>query len=142
MLVYENAKKVTQAQFQDAVRIQIDNLYTVYVDVVAARETLRYSTTYAKGVNALMDLVSQARQEGSKASVRTRCRQSPEGTGGAPGPRSRRNAVKKANRTMGLMLDLPRNETDLLQVNARLVDLGASPLPEEELVPDGAFLTA
>lgn len=35
------AKRVLEAQYQDAVRIEIDNLYTAFVDVLAARETLR-----------------------------------------------------------------------------------------------------
>ena len=35
------AVKVTEAQYQDAVRIEINNLYTAFVDVLAARQTLR-----------------------------------------------------------------------------------------------------
>jgi cobalt-zinc-cadmium efflux system outer membrane protein len=37
------AKKVLEAQFQNAVRQQIDNLYTAYVNVVAARLMLKYA---------------------------------------------------------------------------------------------------
>ncbi|MGE5755504.1 MAG: TolC family protein, partial [Planctomycetaceae bacterium] len=55
-MVYEQAKKVTEAQFQDAVRLQIDNLYTAYVDVIAARLTLTYSRTYASGIRRLLRL--------------------------------------------------------------------------------------
>jgi cobalt-zinc-cadmium efflux system outer membrane protein len=40
-LVACRAKKVLQAQFQDAARVEIDNLYTEFVDVLAARETVR-----------------------------------------------------------------------------------------------------
>jgi cobalt-zinc-cadmium efflux system outer membrane protein len=36
------AQNVIEAQYQDAVRLQIDNLYTAWVDALAARETLRY----------------------------------------------------------------------------------------------------
>ncbi len=42
VIAAERAKSVTQAQYQDAVRVQIDELYTRYIDVVAARETVRY----------------------------------------------------------------------------------------------------
>ena len=58
------AKRVLEAQFQDAVRLQIDNLYTAYVDVLAARELIRYAKA---GVNGLVELdrVTRARyQEG------------------------------------------------------------------------------
>lgn len=42
VIAAERAKSVTHAQYQDAVRVQIDELYTRYIDVVAARETVRY----------------------------------------------------------------------------------------------------
>ena len=34
------AQKVTEAQYQNAVRLQLDNLYTAWVDVLAAREKI------------------------------------------------------------------------------------------------------
>jgi cobalt-zinc-cadmium efflux system outer membrane protein len=40
-LVACRAKWVLQAQYQDAVREEIDNLYTEFVDVLASRETVR-----------------------------------------------------------------------------------------------------
>ena len=40
-LVAFRAKKVLEAQFQDAIRVEVDNLYTRFVDVLAARETVR-----------------------------------------------------------------------------------------------------
>ena len=39
-LVARRAARVTQAQYQDAVRLELDNLYTEYVDALAARESL------------------------------------------------------------------------------------------------------
>jgi outer membrane protein, heavy metal efflux system len=40
-LVATRAAKVLQAQFQEAVRQEIDNLYTEFIDVLATRETVR-----------------------------------------------------------------------------------------------------
>ena len=37
------ALKVQEAQFQDAVRMAIQNLYSTYVDVLAARQTVIYA---------------------------------------------------------------------------------------------------
>src|SRR5439155_9260583 len=42
-MVATAAKRVLEAQYQDAVRLLIDNLYTAYVDVLAARQTLIYA---------------------------------------------------------------------------------------------------
>ncbi len=39
-LVASRAKRVIQAQFQDAVRVQIDSLYNEFVDILASRETI------------------------------------------------------------------------------------------------------
>ena len=38
VVVAQQAKKVLDAQYQDAVRLEIDNLYTAFVDVLDARE--------------------------------------------------------------------------------------------------------
>ena len=40
---------VTEAQYQDAVRIEINNLYTAFVDVLAARQTVRYARASVNG---------------------------------------------------------------------------------------------
>ena len=45
------AKRVIEAQYQDAVRQGIDNLYTVYVNVLAARETIALQMESLKGLN-------------------------------------------------------------------------------------------
>jgi cobalt-zinc-cadmium efflux system outer membrane protein len=48
--VANRAHRVLEAQYQDAVRIEIDNLYTAWVDVLAARETIRYARTSVAGL--------------------------------------------------------------------------------------------
>ena len=58
------AKKVTEAQLQDLIRTQIDNLYTVYVGVVAAGLTERFSEVYLKGITRLYGLNQQLYNKG------------------------------------------------------------------------------
>jgi cobalt-zinc-cadmium efflux system outer membrane protein len=50
-----NALKVTQAQLKDNMRLQIDNLYTVYEDVVVARLTLKFSLTSRTGISKIYE---------------------------------------------------------------------------------------
>lgn len=52
--VAQQAKRVLEAQYQDAVRLQIDNLYTAYVDVLAARQTLRATRTGLAGLGEVV----------------------------------------------------------------------------------------
>ncbi len=56
--------RVVDAQFQDAVRNQIDNLYTVYVDAVAARLTLQFSRVALTGISKLYTDYEQLEKRG------------------------------------------------------------------------------
>ena len=44
------AQRVLEAQYQDAVRLAIDRLYSAYLDVITARETLRYTKANRDGL--------------------------------------------------------------------------------------------
>ena len=46
------AQKVTEAQYQNAVRLQLDNLYTAWIDVLAAQATIRFIES---GLESLAD---------------------------------------------------------------------------------------
>jgi cobalt-zinc-cadmium efflux system outer membrane protein len=57
--VASRAHGVLEAQYQDAVRQEIDNLYSVYVDLVAARETVRYALASQTGLTALARIMDE-----------------------------------------------------------------------------------
>ena len=48
-----------EAQYQDAVRLQINNLYTAFVDVLAARETVRYAEASVKGLDKVLQVTQR-----------------------------------------------------------------------------------
>ena len=54
--VASRAKRVLEAQYQDAVRVQIDNLYTAYVDVLAARATVAAARASLTGLAKLVEV--------------------------------------------------------------------------------------
>ena len=62
-LVAFRAKRVLEAQYQDAVRLSIDNLYTQFIDVLATRETVREAR---KGVAELEEEPSSNRVPGGR----------------------------------------------------------------------------
>ncbi|MGP0067923.1 MAG: TolC family protein [Isosphaeraceae bacterium] len=127
------ARKVTEAQLQDAIRNSIDNLYTVYVDSVAAALTLKFSETYAVGIRKLLDrnerlfrageireadvLAVRAKLEIAELQVR-----------------ESRQAKIKANRALALMLNLPLSDADKLEVRDSIGQLREVPTSREELV--------
>lgn len=53
LAVATRARDVIQAQYQDAVRLEIDNLYVAFIDVLAAREAVRYSEAGLAGLQAV-----------------------------------------------------------------------------------------
>jgi cobalt-zinc-cadmium efflux system outer membrane protein len=129
----EKAKRVTEAQFQNAVRLQIDNLYTAYVDVVAAEETLRFSRAYADGITKLLNLnlellkkgqITEATTEALRAQVEQAQFQVREAT----------QALGRTTRTLAVVLNIPRAEVDSLRVRAALRHIAELPMPMEALI--------
>src|SRR3954453_20720953 len=59
------AKRVLEAQYQDAVRLEIDNLYTAYVDVLGARETVRFARASVGGLGQVAAITEKQRQAGT-----------------------------------------------------------------------------
>lgn len=132
-LVAQQARRVTEAQFQNAVRQQLDNLYTVYVDVVAADLTLKFSVKYAEGLQNLLRLNEQLRGAGFikpsdllaiQARIQLAELQIREAT----------QTRAKTLRTLGFLLDLPRDESDRLQLRSRIHDPRPLPTTLEGLI--------
>ncbi len=132
MAVAERAKSVTEAQFQDAVRNQIDNLYTAYVDVVAARLTLRFSETYTRGLQTLIRLVHERVLRGEalpseEAAVKAQLEMSELQI------RESHEAYAKTRRSLGMLLNIPPQQADAMQLRSKIKYTMALPVPAEEL---------
>ena len=126
--VARQAKRVTEAQFQDAVRLSVDNLYTAFVDVAAADQNLKYSRTYLEGVTRLLRLnekllgggrIIQAKVDALRSQVEQAQLQ----------VRESEEALITSRRNLALLLSVPRQQADALRVRDNLRDVRA--LPEE-----------
>lgn len=135
-VVAERAKKVTEAQFQDAVRVQIDNLYTAYVDTVAAKLTVNFSQTYGTGLRRLLGLNEQLQGAGFikpadvlalKSRLELAELQIREAT----------QAKAKSLRTLGLLMNLPRDETDRLELRSTIYNIQPLPTTSDALIETG-----
>jgi cobalt-zinc-cadmium efflux system outer membrane protein len=130
-LVACQAKKVLQAQFQDAVRVEIDNLYTEYVDVLAARETVRLAR---KSVSEL-----EKEPEKPKGPLKP-----------LPGAEDQRLEIQRESaeiglneaeeqyqadlRTLGALLGMTVAESEHLELRGSLADLAAPPVIGEPML--------
>jgi cobalt-zinc-cadmium efflux system outer membrane protein len=128
-LVAARAKRVTEAQLQDAIRTQVDNLYTAYVDVVAAGLTSRFSETYARGLRRLLKLNEELRETGfikpaDVLAIKAQLEQAELQI------RESKQAEAKTLRTLGLLLNINPGEADVLKLRSMLYNV--DPLPAEE----------
>ncbi|AGA31279.1 TolC family protein [Singulisphaera acidiphila] len=133
MIVAEKATRVTQAQFQDAIRLQIDNLYTAYVDVAAAEETLRYSKAYRDGITRLLTLNQELLKSGQvvKSTIDALHSQAEQAQLQV---HEATHAVSKTGRTMARLLNLSRADGESIRVEEPLRILAELPHSGESLV--------
>jgi cobalt-zinc-cadmium efflux system outer membrane protein len=133
MLAATKARCVTEAQLQDAVRLQIDNLYTAYIDTLAAQETLRFSRAYLEGIQRLLALNEDLLKRGqiTEASVdllRVQVEQAQFQV------REAGQAVMRTRTTLAQLLNIPRSEVAALEVAGALRDIQDPPLTEVQLI--------
>jgi cobalt-zinc-cadmium efflux system outer membrane protein len=127
------AKKVTEAQLQDAIRNLIDNLYTVYVDAVAGGLTVKFSETYATGMRRLLTYNEQLFKAGQireadVLAVRANLERAELQV------REARQAKIKANRNLALILNLPLAEVEGFDVRDAIGQLRQVPESRNDLV--------
>jgi cobalt-zinc-cadmium efflux system outer membrane protein len=130
-LVACRAKKVLEAQFQDATRVEVDNLYTEFVDVLAARETVRLARK-------------------SVAELGREPRRIPGRLAPLPGAEDQRMEIQRESaelglveaeeqykadlRALGQVLGMTVAQAERLEVRGSLADLAPPPVPGEPLL--------
>jgi cobalt-zinc-cadmium efflux system outer membrane protein len=128
------AKRVLEAQFQDAVRIEIDNLYTAWVDVLAARETIRYARASVAGLAEVLrktraQLQQQIVTEADVDRVKNQL------TAAEIGLADAEDALRDANRTLGGLLAIPARAAENLAVRGTIHDTAPPPPPLDVILP-------
>jgi cobalt-zinc-cadmium efflux system outer membrane protein len=131
--VAQQAKRVLEAQYQDAVRLAIDNLGTAFVDVLDARETLRYKRAnlarLGDVVRTVEEQVGKGVQPRSALDEATIRRDAAEvELDGAEA------ALADAKRDLATLLNLPPWQAAALDVRGSARDEAAPPPPEEDLI--------
>jgi cobalt-zinc-cadmium efflux system outer membrane protein len=126
-------KQVLGAQYQDAVRLEIRNLHGVWVDVLAARTTVRYLQTSSENFEVLIRTTRDRVSRGASAEQDldtvligrdqvTNAREEAE------------VRFRQAKRRLAVMLAVPASQSDLIELKGTLHDLAPVAPPTEELV--------
>ena len=127
------AKRVIEAQYQDAVRNSIDTLYSAYVDVLAARQTVRYSNASVEGLTKLYNVTLELyrRDQITRADV---SRVQTQLESARVGYLDSEEGLRKTKRALGTLLNLPPAQAETIEVRGSIQDLGPKPPPTDELV--------
>jgi cobalt-zinc-cadmium efflux system outer membrane protein len=117
--VAQSAKNVVECLYQDAVRLEIDNLYTGFLDVLAAREALRQQQI---GLEGLEEVVKQTRVlvEGKQAPPTDLERASFDRDRAFLAVQDAANALRQARQALAVRLNLPPGEADCLELRGAL----------------------
>ncbi len=103
------AKRVLEEQYRDAVRVQIDNLYTVYIDVLAARAYLRYAEASVEGLEAILKPIADQVKQGLKTDVEMN-RVEVQLLTAEQGREDANEALLKAKRNLANLLNIPPDQ--------------------------------
>lgn len=138
------ARKVTEAQLQDAARNLVDNLHTAYLNVLGARESLRFGESYlARVARDRLDAEAADRQAAAEPEATEDDRQA--AADAVVDLRSReqqarlqvRQAARQLDRAISNLAELlgvPPDQADGIRIRARLRERVPSPLPLDDLV--------
>lgn len=125
--VASQAQRVLEAQYQDAVRLEIDNLYSVYVDLLSARETVRYSQASQAGLQAIARLV-EAQLKASTVPRPDLERALIQSDLAEIGIEQSQLTLRQAKQSLATILNYTLDSADSIELRATLRD--GEPLPE------------
>ncbi|WP_240911488.1 TolC family protein [Paludisphaera soli] len=131
--VAAQAVRVIEAQYQDAVRRQIDALYEAYVTILGARETVRYARASVIGLEQLLEkaerlLTGGERSRGDVERIRVQLNAARVGLADAE------EALLSAKRPLTPLLRIPLAEVESLELLGTVGDQSPPPPPGEALI--------
>lgn len=127
------AKRVLEAQYQDAVRLTIDSLYTAFVDVQAAREAVRFAQAGVTGLRRLLQLTRELEQKGEETRANV-LRAKSQVDIAELGLVEAEEALRDAKQTLAVLLNLPPHGVESLEVRGSIRDESPASPPVELLI--------
>ena len=131
--VAQDAKKVLEAQYQDAVRLEIDNLYTAFVNVLEAREAVRFSAIGLAGLREVSSASEILYQKGSQPSSDRDAALIQLDTAEVATDQAN-VALSRAKRTLGTLLAWPIADADQIEIQGTIRDETPPPPSDTELI--------
>jgi cobalt-zinc-cadmium efflux system outer membrane protein len=131
-MVAVRAEKVLEAQYQEAIRQKIDDVYDVFVSALAARQTVRFAQESVKGLSALLNRNEDLYKKGAVSLPdlrRVRIQLSTARLGLVDA----QSAYRKTKIQLGSVLNLSQAEIEAFELRGSIRDTAPEPPPVEEL---------
>jgi outer membrane protein, heavy metal efflux system len=117
--VAQSARNVVEALYKDAVRLQIDNLYTAFLDVLHAREALRQLQVGLEGMEKVAEATRKwvASGNGTPADLE---RVLVQRDSAFLAVQEAQSALRQAKQTLAVLLNLPPTDVDCLELRGAI----------------------
>lgn len=127
------AKRVLEAQYQDAVRVEIDNLYTAYANALGERETVRFAQASVAGLREVLrttkaQLDNKVITEADYLQIKGQLNAAEIGLADAE------ELYRDAKRSVGLLLSIPNPQAEVMELRGTIRDREPPPPPIDELI--------
>ena len=127
------ATRVTEAQYQDAVRQTIDNHYSAYVDVLQARRTIAFSEAGLAGLKSSVQVTEGLQTQGFKKKTDVQRIRIQVNIADQQFLESR-EAYRKAKQALAAQLNIPPDQAESIELRGSLKDQGFTPPPLAEMI--------
>ena len=127
------AKRSLEAQYQDSVRLEIDNVYTAFANVLSARETIRFAATARDGLRDLTDRTRRLFESGTRTAADV-SRLEAILEAAEVEVVDAEETLRSAKRNLGVLLAMPGPQAEAIEVRGSIRDQAPEPGPVEELI--------
>jgi len=131
-VVARRAERILEAQYQDAVRNRIDDVYGAYVTALGARQTVRYSLKSVDGYDRFVSLTRQLHERGQVPLADLNLAENKLRIARL-GSRDAQASFRKAKLALGSFMNLKLDEIATLELRGTVRDLAPPPPPVAEL---------
>jgi cobalt-zinc-cadmium efflux system outer membrane protein len=131
--VASRARRVLEAQYQEAVRVEIDNLYTVYVNALGERETVRYAQASVKGLREVLRTM-RTQLENKVITEADYLQLKGQFDAAELGLIDAEELYRDARRSLGVLLNIPALQAEALELRGTIRDRVLPPPPIAELI--------
>jgi cobalt-zinc-cadmium efflux system outer membrane protein len=127
------ALRVLEAQYQDAVRLEIDNLYTAFVNVLGERETVRYAEASVVGLQQILQ-TTRSQLENKIITEADYLQFKGQFDAAELGLMDARELLHDAKQSLCVLLNIPTDQADTMELRGTIHDRFPPPPPLDDLI--------